>query len=162
MAAKPKFQVKNYYFTEKRFENYKESAQEQSLRSIITKSNILKFEDKILISNMIFICKSINNILPPVFKNWFIFCSEIHNNDTVSLSTNTLFKSFYGTDYYGKNSITATAINCQNETQNMLGGQPLKYLQPTKIKNILTQRHIDKYQLFVKILVENYIGINKS
>ena len=70
---------------------------------------------------MIFICKSINNILPPVFKNWFTFCSVIHNNDTVSLPTNTLLKTFYGTDSYGK-AITASAINCWNETQNMLGG----------------------------------------
>ena len=39
-------------------------------------------EDKILIRNIIFISKYINNILPLIFKNCFIFCSEIHNYDT--------------------------------------------------------------------------------
>ena len=57
------------------------------------KSNILNFEDKTLISNIIFISKSINNLLRPIFKNWFIFCSEIHNYDTVSSSTDILFLS---------------------------------------------------------------------
>ena len=32
-------------------------------------SNILKFQDKILIGNIISISKSINNLLPPIFKN---------------------------------------------------------------------------------------------
>ena len=47
------------------------------------KRNILKFEDKILISNIIFLNKSINNLLSPIFKNRFILCSVIHNYDTV-------------------------------------------------------------------------------
>ena len=39
---------------------------------LFKKINILKFEGKILINNIIFISKSINNLLPPIFKNWFI------------------------------------------------------------------------------------------
>ena len=66
---------------------------------LFKKSNILKFEDKTLISSIIFISKSINNLLPPIFKNWFIFCSKLHNYDTVSLSTNKLFKPSYRTSY---------------------------------------------------------------
>ena len=46
-------------------------------------NNILKREDKILIENIIFIHKSFNNLLPPIFKSWFIFCSDIHNYQTV-------------------------------------------------------------------------------
>ena len=59
--------------------------------SLFNKSNILKFEDKILISNIIFISKSINNLLPSIFKNWFIFSSEIYNYGTISSSTDKLF-----------------------------------------------------------------------
>ena len=40
---------------------------------LFKESNILNFEEKILISNIILISKSINNFLPPIFKNWFIF-----------------------------------------------------------------------------------------
>ena len=53
---------------------------------LFKKINNLNFENKILISNIIFISKLINNLLPPIFKNWFIFCSEIHNYDTVSIN----------------------------------------------------------------------------
>ena len=65
--------------------------------------------------------KSIN-LLIPIFKN-----SEIHNYNTVSLSTDKLYKPLYRTDSYGKNSISISAINCWNKTQNMLG-QSLKSL----------------------------------
>ena len=40
--------------------------------------------------------------------------------------------------------IILSAINCWNKTQNILGGQSLKSLYPTKIKNILGQRRINK------------------
>ena len=66
------------------------------------KSSIQKFEDKILLNNTIFISKSINNLLPPIFKNWLFFCSDIHKYDTVSSSADKLFKPSYRTDYCGK------------------------------------------------------------
>ena len=50
---------------------------------LLKKNYILKFEDKVLIGNIIFIKKSVNDLLLPIFKNWFTFCSEIHNYDTV-------------------------------------------------------------------------------
>ena len=86
------------------------------------------------------VSKSINDLLPPIFQNWFIFRSEIHNYNTVSLSTYKLFKPSYRTDSYGKNSVIISAINCWNKTQNILDGQSLKSLYPSKIKNILTKR----------------------
>ena len=83
---------------------------------LFKQNNILKIEDKILIGNIIFVSKSINNLLPPIFKNWFIFCSEIRNSNTVSSSTDKLFKPSYRTDSYGKNSGIISAINCWNKT----------------------------------------------
>ena len=57
------------------------------------KSNhILKLEDKILIENILFINKSFNNLLSPIFKNSFTFCSDIHNNQTVSSAFDKIFK----------------------------------------------------------------------
>ena len=79
---------------------------------LFQKSNILKFGDKILNTNIIFISKWINNLLPPIFKNWFIFCSKIHNYGRVLSSTD---KPSYRADSYGKNSITVGALNCWNE-----------------------------------------------
>ena len=79
---------------------------------LFKKSKIPKFEYKILIGNITFISKSINNCLPPIFKSWFIFCSEIHNYDTVLSSIDKSFKPFCRTDSFGKNSIITSAINC--------------------------------------------------
>ena len=69
-------------------------------------NNILKLEDKILIENILFINKSFNNLLPPIFKSWFTFCSDLHNYHTVSSTADKIFKPSYRTDSYGKNSIT--------------------------------------------------------
>ena len=113
---------------------------------LFKKSNILKFEDKVLISNIIFISKSVNDLPPPIFKNWFIFCSGINNYDTVLLSTDKVFKPSYGIESYGKSSIIVSAITCWNKTQNMLEGQSLKSPHSIKIKDILTQTGIKKYQ----------------
>ena len=51
----------------------RESHSSQLFRS----NHILKLEDKILIENIIFISKSFNNPLAPIFKSWFTFCSEV-------------------------------------------------------------------------------------
>ena len=112
---------------------------------LFKKSNIQKFEDKILINNIIFISKSVNNLQPTIFKNSFIFCSDIHKHDTVSSSADKLFKPSYRTDSYGRNSVIIGAINCWNKMQNILRNQSLKSLYPNKIKTILTKRCIDKY-----------------
>ena len=69
---------------------------------LLKKSSILKFEDQILINNILFISKSINNLLPPIFNNWFIFCSNVHNYNAVSYLTDKLLKPSYTTDSYGK------------------------------------------------------------
>ena len=83
------------------------------------KSNlILKLEDKLLIENILFINKSFNNLLPPIFKRWFNFCSDVHNYQTISSAADKIFKPSYRTDSYGKNSITIGAINSWNNTQN--------------------------------------------
>ena len=50
--------------------------------SCLQKNKILKFSDKTIIGNIIFISKALNNMLPPIFKNWFQFCYNIHHYST--------------------------------------------------------------------------------
>ena len=86
--------------------------------SPLFKSNhILKLEDKILIENILFINKSLNNLLPPIFKNCFTFCSHVNNYQTVSSTSDEIFKPLYRADSFGKISITIGAINSWNKTQ---------------------------------------------
>ena len=103
---------------------------------LFKKSNTLKFEDKILISKIyiILIGKSINNLLPLIFKNWFIFCSKIHNYDTVLLPTDKMFKPSYRTDSYGKNYIIVTA---KIKPRTCLGVSDLNLFTQPKLKTYL-------------------------
>ena len=83
-----------------------------------------------------------------MFKNWFIFCSKIHNYDTVSSSADKLLKPLYRNDSYAKNSVIVSAINCYNKTQNILRNQSLKPLYPKKsklylLKDVLTNTNND-------------------
>ena len=91
------------------------------------RNKYLKIEDKVLIINIIFISNIINNLL-------------------LLLSTDKLFKPPYITDWFGKKSIIFSSMSCFNKTKNMLMCQSLKSLNPTKIKIILTNRCINKYQ----------------
>ena len=56
-------------------------------------------------------------LLSPVFKNWLTFCSDNHNYQTVSSTSDKILKPSYTTDSFGKNSITIGAINIWNKTQ---------------------------------------------
>ena len=109
--------------------------------SPLFKSNhILKLEDKILIENILFINKSFNNLLPPIFKSWFTFCSDVHNYQTVSSTADKIFKPSYRTDSYGRNSFTIGAINSWNETQHQFSNLSLIALPKLKVfflKNVL-------------------------
>ena len=114
--------------------------------SPLFKSNhIIKLEDKILTENMIFINKSPNNLLPPIFKNWFTFCSDVHNYQTVSSTSDKIFKQSYRTDSFGKNSITIGAINKWNKTQYQFRNMSLKTYSPSKIKSLLFKKCIENY-----------------
>ena len=100
MGAKPEFQVKNYYFTKKALRIINNRSRNRHLGQLFKKgNNILKFEDKILISNIIFIGISYRQFS----KIWLIFCSVTHNYDTVLSSADKLFKPSYRTNSYDKN-----------------------------------------------------------
>ena len=99
----------------------------ESHSSPLFKSNhILKLDDKILIENILFINKSFNNLLPPIFQGWFTFCSDARNYQTVSSTADKIFKPSYRTDSYGKNSITIGAIKSWNNTQHQFSNLSLK------------------------------------
>ena len=53
---------------------------------LFKKCFILKFSDKVHLENNLFVTKSINNLLPSLFNNWFLFLSDQHNYE-ISLSS---------------------------------------------------------------------------
>ena len=81
-------------------------------------NHIQKLEDNILTENIIFINKSFDDLLPPISKSWFRFCSDLNNYDRVSSTADKIFKPSYSTHSYEKNLITLGAINSWNKTQH--------------------------------------------
>ena len=120
-------------------------SRESNSSSLFKSNHILTLEDKILTENIIFIHKSFNNLLPPIFKNWFTFCSDVHNYQTVPSTADKIFKPSYRTDSYGKNSIAIGAINSWHEIQHQFTNLSLKTYSPTKIKSLLFKICIVKY-----------------
>ena len=80
-------------------------------RPLFSKLKLLKFNDKVLLENVLLTSKFINSLLLPVSNNWFIFCSNIHNYETTSSTTCKLFKPSFCTNLYGKNSIPVNDID---------------------------------------------------
>ena len=108
-------------------------SRDSHLSPLLKSNHILKLENKILIEHILFINKSFSNLLLPIFNSWLTYCFDVHNYQTVSSSSDKIFKPSYKTDSYGKNSITVGAINCWNKTQHQLSNLALKTYSTNKI-----------------------------
>ena len=112
---------------------------------LFSKLKLLQFSDKVHLENVLLIIKFINSLLPPVLKNWFTFCSNVHNYESTSSASCKVFKPSFRTNLYGKKSITVNAIDAWNKAQTSLGDTILKDLTPNKIKAIIMKKMIDSY-----------------
>ena len=87
---------------------------------LFRKAAILKFKDKINLENIVYISKSINNLLPSLFNSWFVFLSHTHKYNTSWSSNDKLQKYSYRTNTCGNNLIIISAIESWNNSQNNL------------------------------------------
>ena len=122
---------------------------------LFKKQNLLKFEDKIQLENVLLVSKYFNNILPSIFDKWFTLRSDIYNYNTAASSTGKLFKPSFRTNLYGKNSMTIiSAVNAWNQIQTASGNVILKNLTTTQIKTLLlTKKCIEKYWQIIHLLL---------
>ena len=104
---------------------------------LFKQNSILKFQDKICLENILFVSKSLNNLLPSVFNTWFTFSSDTQGN---------LIKLFYKTKRYGKYSITVSAVESWNKIQKQLKDLLLRDLSPNKMKTIVSDLYPKLYQ----------------
>ena len=112
---------------------------------LFRKAAVLKFKDKTSLENILFISKSINNLLPSLFNNWFVFSSDIHRYNTSWSSDDKLQKYSYRTNTYRKNSIIISTIESWNNSQNNLKTISLRLLTSSKIKLLLTSEYFKNY-----------------
>ena len=77
--------------TKKTHQNNIISAFKIPFKSFFSEKYLLKFSDKTMIYNIIFISKILNNMLLPIFKNCFQFC---YNTHTKNISSQIIWKVF--------------------------------------------------------------------
>ena len=53
--------------------------------------------DKVNLENILFVNKYVNNLLPPIFNDWFTFVSAQHAYQTSSLTKEKLFRPLFKT-----------------------------------------------------------------
>ena len=77
---------------------------------LFSENNILKFTDKITLENILFVNKSINRQVPPIFYGWFTFSGDLHRHETCWSVTDHLNIPNFWTQKYGCFSIRASTI----------------------------------------------------
>ena len=82
--------------------------------SLFSESNIIKLRDKISIENCLFASKSLNNQLPEIFNNWFVFSSDTHRNETSCSEKGLLKVKSFNTKSHGKEAVIYSTINIWN------------------------------------------------
>ena len=111
-------------------------------------SNPLLFRhlDKIIMENCLFISKSINFDLPPIFNHWFTFSSDSHNYETSSSSKALLkVKTVKNTNKYGKEALTNDAVSSWNNIQKIFPSYVLQDLSYSKLESLLVKHFVKSY-----------------
>ena len=87
----------------------------------------LKFSNMTMIDNVLFISKELNNMCPPIFKNWFQFCYNIHPYSASSI----FIKRCFRMNNFGKFSVKISVVDFCNKIQVQMGEVALKDLRPS-------------------------------
>ena len=110
------------------------------------KSKIVKLPDKIKIENFLFISKYVNNKLPPIFNNWFIFSSTFHNYETSFAAKGHLKIPTVSAWTYGKGAFIRMATKSWNNNQRQIKDVMINTFSPNKLKIFLLDFYLNHYQ----------------
>ena len=87
---------------------------------LFSKNNILKFNDKTTLENILFVNKAINRQVPPIFYDWVTFSGDLNRYETCWSVNDHLNIPTFRTQKYGHFSIRASTIYSWNSMQNPL------------------------------------------
>ena len=111
-----------------------------------SENNILKSIDKFTLENILFVNKSINRQVHPIFYDWFTFSGDLHRYKTSWSANDHLKIPISQIQKYGCFSIRASIIYSWNSMQNLLiKNLSLKNSTTKTIKYFLTKHFIEKY-----------------
>ena len=87
--------------------------------------------------NCLFISKSINFDLPPIFNHWFTFFSDSHNYETSNSSKGLLKAKTVKTKKHGREAMTNNAVLSWNNIQKIFPSHVLRDLSYSTLKSLL-------------------------
>ena len=119
--------------------------QKCSFKSPFLRHEIIKLPHKIIMENCLFISKSINFDLPPIFNRWFTFSSDSHSYETSSSSKGLLKVKTVNTKKYGREAKTNNAVSSWNNIQNILPSHILQELSYSRLKSLLVKYFLKSY-----------------
>ena len=95
--------------------------------------------------NCLFISKSINFNLPPVFNHWFTFSSDSHNYEASSSSEGLLKIKTVNTKKYGREAMTNNAVSSWSNIQKIFPSHVLRDFPYPKLKSLLVKYLLKSY-----------------
>ena len=95
--------------------------------------------------NCLFISKSINFNLPPIFNHWFTFSSDSHNYETSSSSKGLLKVKTVKTKKYDREAIINNVILSWNKILKIISSHVLYDLSYSKLKSLLVKHFLKTY-----------------
>ena len=87
--------------------------------SLFSESNIIKLPDNIWIGNCLFVTETLNNRLPGIFNNWFVFSSDTHRYKKSWSEKGMLKLKSFNSKSYDKEAVIYSAINTWNSLQSI-------------------------------------------
>jgi len=106
---------------------------------------IIKFVDHVKIESCLFINRCFNDLVPPLFKDWFNLLKNSHNHETRSSQLGTLVIPNVNTKCFGRFSFTNSAINSWNYFQKELPEKAFFKLKVYELKRMLNNFFINSY-----------------
>ena len=119
------------------------SSYEAHSEPLFKKFKILKLKDQISLYNSLLVHDFSRGILPTNFENYFILCSDLHDNET-RRHAGTVFVPQVSSKRYGRKSIKLSSILTWNHLTEVLNQNLFSITKP-KLKNITTKYFINSY-----------------
>ena len=94
--------------------------------------------------NCLFINKSINFNLRPIFNHWFMFSSDSHSYETSS-SKGLLKVKTVNKEKYGREAMANNAVSSWNSIQKIFSSHVLRDLSYSKMKSLLVKYFLKSY-----------------
>ena len=133
------------YHSKKAIRLMKFAQSRSSSNPLFLELKILKLYDQIKLNQCIFVHKTMNNLQPENFDNWFQLTRNIHNHFTRKAKLGLISLNLFNSSYYGRHSPLNSCVRSWNFIQGNLSPQNLPEMNDVLFKNTLKCSFFNTY-----------------